>query len=98
MASSAAAARSVIRSSSARNAVSQLYSQAKAAPSPFHVSSKFRLSGRIFRCPVKASVCVESVLPYHTATASALMKSMLSISRRSYVWLPEGWRGKTPWS
>ncbi|KAK6241727.1 hypothetical protein SCA6_007116 [Theobroma cacao] len=94
MASFGAAARSIVRSSSARNAAARLAPQAKAnaAPSPFRVSSRIPLSNRIFRCPVEASFCVESMLPYHTATASALMTSMLSISRRSYGWLPEGIR------
>ncbi|XVF02041.1 hypothetical protein REPUB_Repub04eG0142100 [Reevesia pubescens] len=94
MASFGAAARSVLKSSSTLNAAARLAPQAKAkaAPSHFGVSSKSRipLSNRIFRCPVKASFCVESMLPHHTATASALMTSMLSISRRSYVWLPDG--------
>ncbi|XWS39430.1 hypothetical protein CRYUN_Cryun18bG0053700 [Craigia yunnanensis] len=89
MASFGAVARSVLRSSSTCIAATRLVPQAKAAPSPFGVSSSIPLSNRIFRCPVEASFCLESMLPYHTATASALMTSMLSISGCSYVWLPE---------
>ncbi|XP_039026796.1 protein NUCLEAR FUSION DEFECTIVE 6, mitochondrial isoform X2 [Hibiscus syriacus] len=86
------AGRSVFRSSSVRKAAARLAPQAKAkaAPAPLGLSSRTPLSNRIFRCPVEASFCVESMLPYHSATASALMTSMLSISRSSYVWLPEG--------
>ncbi|KAL5793726.1 hypothetical protein ACOSP7_002320 [Xanthoceras sorbifolium] len=86
-----AAARSVFRSSSARNAAARLTSQAKnkAARSPFGVSGNKPLPVGILRSPVELSFCVESMLPYHTATASALMTSMLSVSRCSYSWLPE---------
>ncbi|CAL9121214.1 unnamed protein product [Musa textilis] len=40
--------------------------------------------------PVETSFCLESLLPMHSATASALMTSMLTISRRGPGWLSEG--------
>ncbi|GLT26015.1 hypothetical protein SLA2020_011060 [Shorea laevis] len=87
-------ARSILRSNSIRNAAARLAQQAKSksAPSAFRASSTSRTpaTNRIFRCPVEASFCFKSMLPYHTVTASALMTSMLSISRNSPAWLPEG--------
>ncbi|GMH12105.1 hypothetical protein Nepgr_013946 [Nepenthes gracilis] len=84
------AARSIFRSTSVRNAAARITSGSKAARSPFRMSTNKPLSSRIFRCPAEMSACVETMQPFHTATASALMTSMLSISRRSYGWLPEG--------
>ncbi|KAM1008526.1 hypothetical protein ACFX13_005022 [Malus domestica] len=93
--SSFAAARSVLRSSAARTTVA---SRLASAPRPKPASSPFRVpkptqslsAPRIFRSPVELSCCVETMLPYHTATASALLTSMLSVSQRSYGWTPEG--------
>ncbi|KAJ0663467.1 hypothetical protein HanLR1_Chr13g0481531 [Helianthus annuus] len=90
MATAAAAARSIFRSSSVRSAAARASSQAKAARSPFRMGTQNSLSNRIFRCPVEMSACLESLQPFHTATASALMTSMLTLSQRGYGWLPEG--------
>ncbi|GAB4826992.1 hypothetical protein Ancab_033872 [Ancistrocladus abbreviatus] len=94
----AAAARSLLRSSaSVRTTASRLANASKpkskpSTKSPFH---QFRtqncLSDRrmLRRSPVELSCCVESMLPYHTATASALLTSMLSVTPRHYGWTPE---------
>ncbi|XP_016648524.1 PREDICTED: protein NUCLEAR FUSION DEFECTIVE 6, chloroplastic/mitochondrial isoform X1 [Prunus mume] len=89
------AARSVLRSTAARATVgSRLASAARPKPasSPFRIPklNQSSTSPRIFRSPVELSCCVETMLPYHTATASALLTSMLSVSQRSYGWTPEG--------
>ncbi|KAL7617869.1 protein NUCLEAR FUSION DEFECTIVE 6, mitochondrial isoform X1 [Lactuca sativa] len=89
MATAAAAARSAFRSTSLRNVAARAASQPKAAPSAFRIPSRNSLSQRIFRCPVEMSACLESMQPFHTATASALMTSMLTLSQNGYGWLPE---------
>ncbi|MFS7945327.1 hypothetical protein Hanom_Chr06g00522991 [Helianthus anomalus] len=63
--------------------------KAGAAPSPFRFSTTKSLSYRVFRCPVEMSVCLETMQPFHTAIASALMTSMLLVSRTGYGWLPQ---------
>ncbi|KAK1424749.1 hypothetical protein QVD17_20087 [Tagetes erecta] len=83
----AAAARSVLRSSSVRSAASRISAASKpnasSAPrSTFRIPAQKPLSNRIFRSPVEMScVSVESMQPFHTATASALLTSMLSAPR-----------------
>ncbi|KZV51121.1 hypothetical protein F511_01913 [Dorcoceras hygrometricum] len=91
------AARSFLRSAatSARTAASMRSATVKstASSSQFRASSLSQkpLSGRIFRSPVEMScVSVVSMLPYHTATASAVLTSMLSVSPRSLAWSLEG--------
>ncbi|GAB4826991.1 hypothetical protein Ancab_040014 [Ancistrocladus abbreviatus] len=92
-----AAARSFIRSSSSvRSTASRLVTAAKhkAKPSTQSPFQQFRTQNplsnrRAIRSPFEMSCCVESMLPYHTATASALLTSMLSITHRRYGWTPE---------
>ncbi|KAG8365506.1 hypothetical protein BUALT_Bualt18G0112100 [Buddleja alternifolia] len=88
------AARSILRSAAtfSRSSTARLAAGVKptAAPSPFRISSQKPLSARIFRSPVElSSVNVVSMLPYHTATASAVLTSMLSVAPRS-IWSIEG--------
>ncbi|XP_021733343.1 protein NUCLEAR FUSION DEFECTIVE 6, chloroplastic/mitochondrial-like isoform X2 [Chenopodium quinoa] len=85
-----AAARSIFRSTSARSAAAKFASGTKSARSAFRSPVNNSLSQRIFRCPAELSVCLETMQPFHTATASALMTSMLSISPRCYGWVPDG--------
>ncbi|CAN4084102.1 unnamed protein product [Withania somnifera] len=83
------AARSVLRS--ARISAERLAAGAKpkAAPSPFRIPTQKPLTARIFRSPVEMSCAMETMLPYHTATASALLTSMLSATPRIYGWTLE---------
>ncbi|GAB4831153.1 hypothetical protein Ancab_005160 [Ancistrocladus abbreviatus] len=94
---STAAARSLLRfSSSARTTASRLATTVKpkakaSSQSPFqqfHAQNPL-YNRRILRSRVQLSCCVESMLPYHTATASALLTSMLSVTPRRYGWTPE---------
>ncbi|XP_022986408.1 protein NUCLEAR FUSION DEFECTIVE 6, chloroplastic/mitochondrial-like isoform X2 [Cucurbita maxima] len=85
-------ARSVFRSfsGSARRAAAQIGSQAKLSSStPFRMATTKPLSHRTFRCAAEMSFCLESMMPFHSASSSALMTSMLSVSRSSCGWLPE---------
>ncbi|XP_054802109.1 protein NUCLEAR FUSION DEFECTIVE 6, mitochondrial-like isoform X2 [Prosopis cineraria] len=97
-----AAARSFIRSAASRNIrkldLATGARVSRSTCSPFSTLKQKSLSKRIFRLPVELSCCVEMMLPYHTATASALLTSMLSVSHQSYGWNPEVARLKTCFS
>ncbi|KAK9706728.1 hypothetical protein RND81_07G148000 [Saponaria officinalis] len=86
-----AAARSLLRSSSAvRSAATKFSGASKPKSNTFSIPKQnFLSSSRIFRSPVELSCCVESLMPYHTATASALLTSMLSVAPRHFGWTLE---------
>ncbi|XP_031129910.1 protein NUCLEAR FUSION DEFECTIVE 6, chloroplastic/mitochondrial-like isoform X2 [Ipomoea triloba] len=83
-----AAATSSIRTAATRAAAG---AKRRTSASPFAIPTQRPLTSRIFRSPVELScVRVETMLPYHTATASALLNSMLSVAPRCYGWTLEG--------
>ncbi|KAL6538659.1 hypothetical protein OROGR_012647 [Orobanche gracilis] len=91
---STVAAMSVLRSAArtARISAVRLTGGVKprTAPSPFRISSQKPLSVRTFRSPVEmSSVSVVSMLPYHSATASAVLTSMLSVAPLGHGWSVE---------
>ncbi|CAA0816211.1 Unknown protein [Striga hermonthica] len=92
MSAASTAARSIFRSPAVRSAATRFATEAKSARSaPFRLPSRAPLlAHRVLRNPVELSACLESMQPYHTATASALMTSMLTVSSCGYGWLPEG--------
>ncbi|XXG66822.1 hypothetical protein AAC387_Pa06g0314 [Persea americana] len=87
----AGCARSVFRSGSFRNAAAKLTTETKAARSSFRLPNQKPPSSARFllRSPVEMSFCVESLLPLHSATSSALLTSMLAVSRPTYCWLSQ---------
>ncbi|KZV57565.1 hypothetical protein F511_03025 [Dorcoceras hygrometricum] len=93
------AARSIMRlaTASSRSAAFRMSAgvKTKVASSPLGISSRTPLTARVFRTPVELSgVSLVSMLPYHTATASALLNSMLSVAPRGQAWALEDLAGK----
>ncbi|CAD5191955.1 protein NUCLEAR FUSION DEFECTIVE 6, mitochondrial-like [Musa acuminata AAA Group] len=85
----AAARRSLMRSSSLRSAAAARIGASRASLRSPPMLRPAATPSRILRSPVETIFCVESLLPMHSATASALMTSMLAVSRRGYGWLSE---------
>ncbi|XP_020597043.1 protein NUCLEAR FUSION DEFECTIVE 6, chloroplastic/mitochondrial-like isoform X2 [Phalaenopsis equestris] len=88
----ASAFRSLLRTSSVRIAAreARVASLETMGSRPLLCLHKLRpASRRIPRSPAVLSCCVESFLPMHNATATALMTSMLSVSMKGYGWLSE---------
>ncbi|KAG5099654.1 hypothetical protein JHK82_044706 [Glycine max] len=79
-------ARCLLRSAASRAAsAANLAAEARLRPAryPFQLPKQTSISNHIFRLSIEASFCVELMLPYHGATAFALLNSMLLVSRHS---------------
>ncbi|XP_072990454.1 protein NUCLEAR FUSION DEFECTIVE 6, mitochondrial-like isoform X1 [Typha latifolia] len=89
----AAAARSFLRtasSSSFRSTAARVAGEARVSrPTLLRVPKQRSIASRFLRSPVETSFLVESLMPMHTATAAALMTSMLAINRNGCGWLSE---------
>ncbi|KAM3297383.1 hypothetical protein ACQJBY_039324 [Aegilops geniculata] len=86
----AAAARSLLRSSAS------VLRAAPARPSALGLGARpsvrrtLSAPPRILRLPVEASVCLESLLPLHSATAAARIKSkLIALPGQGLGWLIE---------
>ncbi|CAL9074637.1 unnamed protein product [Musa textilis] len=86
----AAARRSLMCSSSLRSAAAARIGASRASLRSPPKLRPAATPSRFLRSPVETIFCVESLLPMHSATASALMTSMLAVSRTGYGWLSEG--------
>ncbi|CAL9192588.1 unnamed protein product, partial [Musa hybrid cultivar] len=84
-----AARRLLGRSLSLRPTVAARIGASRPSLRPLPRSRPAATASRFPRSPVETSFCLESLLPIHNATASALMTSMLTISRRGSGWLSE---------
>ncbi|KAG6532804.1 hypothetical protein ZIOFF_006657 [Zingiber officinale] len=93
IAMAAAAARSVLRSSSLRGRTPRVGRVMPATPSRHPLrrlpNQRPAVAERYLRAPLAASFCVESLMPLHSATAAALLTSMLGVSHGNYGGLYE---------
>ncbi|RRT76182.1 hypothetical protein GW17_00006997 [Ensete ventricosum] len=85
-----AARRLLGRSLSLRPTAAARIGASRPSLRPLPRSRPAATASRFPRSPIETSFCLESLLPMHSATASALMTSMLTISRRGSGWLSEG--------
>ncbi|KAJ4752603.1 nuclear fusion defective 6 [Rhynchospora pubera] len=86
----AAAARSVLRPAAILRRASSVAEMRSSASSFRFPTLRPSATRRFLRCPAQASFCLESMLPLHSANASALMTSMLSISKSGFGFLSQG--------
>ncbi|KAJ0962842.1 hypothetical protein J5N97_027964 [Dioscorea zingiberensis] len=92
MASLGVARRALLRASSSPAVLSSrcLNATSSSASAPtFARISRRRPSLNIVRLPVELG-CAQSLMPYHSATASALLNSMLASKSGNWGWLSEG--------
>ncbi|KAL5715803.1 hypothetical protein ACHQM5_017574 [Ranunculus cassubicifolius] len=82
---------STIIRSTFRSTTSFRISPSKFAPRAAFQLPKPRPASQctLLRSPVELSCCVESLMPFHTTTSSALLTSLISDSHRA-CWLREG--------